>query len=203
MEFFVGDKRSSAGLTLIEIVVGIGIFVSLIGMVGGAYLAMMRTQGEQIQIQYVIGDINNFFEILDREIRTGYGHTFQKYGNGLELVNQYGDCVRYELDANAGKIMRTAWDGWDSVNGQCSTPTAVPDTITSERTDITHVSFGPVVRSDIKEAVTYRQQGRVTVLVGACPRNVDDITSWQDDGRCVTVQTTVTSRQFSVFNPNP
>lgn len=206
MRSFATGKRvfcfKTAGLTLIEIVVAIGVFVMLLALVGGTYLTMVRIQGEQFQVQHVIGDIDNFFDILDREIRTGYGNTFEEQGGVLELVNQHGDCVEYKLAG--GGIQRTQFEDWNSVARSCSGSITSTTSITSRRTNIEELSFVPVQETSVEtvdnQEVTWGRQGRVTVFVGACPEDLD-VTSWRDDGRCVATQTTVTSRQFSAFTP--
>jgi prepilin-type N-terminal cleavage/methylation domain-containing protein len=171
------------GFTLVEMLVSLAIFVTIIAIVGGIYTTFVQKQRDQLGMQNVQQDVQNFFDTLEREVRTGYGDQFALSPAptpSLHFFNQGQIEVTY--DKSGGKITRKEASG---------TPVA----ITSDRTWIQELKFIVPSKSDgttsvFNGGVPYLtgMPTRVTVLVKAC---VD-----KDEYHCISAQTSLSVRQL-------
>lgn len=197
---------SSRGFTLIELVVATGIFALLIGTVTGVFVSLTRGQRSGLAQTTILGDAETFLELLEREVRTGYGNTFRCVpGSAPEsapltcaadtfvFANQDREEITYRLTGT--QITRVS-------------PATGTTTLTSPAVAVRFLEYVAVraVRNDhdpgdptddflggFADGDPGNRQGRVTVRIRACPRGVTD------DARCIFVQTTLTSRQYAPF----
>lgn len=168
-----GDPRQS-GLTLIEIVIAVGIFTLLVGTVAGVFATFARGQRSGLEQATLLGDAQTFLELLEREVRTGYGNTFSGSGSTFAFKNQEGLPVTYGLDSTGTRIQR---------NGVAVTSAAFEVRSLDFSVTASGVDPGP-------PSLLTGQQGRVTVRVHVCPRGITD-------DRCLITQATLTSRQYA------
>ncbi|MDP3685347.1 MAG: type II secretion system protein [bacterium] len=175
-------KRES-GFTLIEVVVATSMFLILIGTVMGIFTTFTRQQRFGIAKATLLGEAQNVIETLEREIRTGFGDTFDCIPplippqrtcaeNGLTLKNQKGAQVVYQYDGS--RITR---------DGVALTGTAV-----EIRKFKAYVRRAGIHQDSTPSVLS--EQGRVTIHMKVCPKGIDD------DRRCLLLQTTLTSRQY-------
>lgn len=180
----------SRGFTLIEVVVAVGVFTLLIGTVMGVFVSLARGQRSGFAQTTILGDAETFLELLEREVRTGYGSTFGGGGSTFTFTNQEGDAVTYSRVNTA--IQRNAVS------------------ITSPAVAVSELDFFPVqaARNDnvligdptddflggFADNDQGNRQGRVRVRIRACPR---EVAGTDTDARCIFVQTTLTSRQYA------
>lgn len=179
------------GFTLVESLIAVSIFVILLGGLGGVYTTFSRTHRELRAQQRLQQDLQSFFEVLDREVRTGFGTTFAGGGTTFSLQNQNLQCVTYTLDQ--GRLYRAADTG-----AGCTVP-GTPQPLTSRSTEILRLAFSAIktpgvdnngTLADTGDDLLKGQQGRVTVSLKACPK------SRSSDTECIVIQTTITSRQY-------
>lgn len=219
-------KKTSKGFTLFELLVAASVFIVLVGLAGGIFSFYVQKNRDQQATQRVQQDLQNFVEVIDREIRTGYGHTFSTHGvltgsNILSLVNQRGKCAGYMINSGSDPAVITRFEypqipnvpGRDADSDRCDNPTAITSWsnegfLTSAKTNIVRLFFD-VKKSSVKDNGTADDysddylsgdQGRVTVFVKACPAGT------VSGETCIDYQTTVTSRQLipaPVPAPNP
>lgn len=168
--------RKNAGFTLVEMLVSLAIFIIVTAIVGSIYTTFVQKQRDQLGQQNVQQDVQNFFDTLEREVRTGYGDTFPSATNvsasSLTFKNQEKIDVTYKLDA-ANKIER------NNV------------VITSGRTYIEKLQF-IVPSKSVKSSDGLYLTGmptRVTVLVRACADKAGN--------GCFSTQTSLSVRQFT------
>lgn len=178
------------GFTLIELVVAVSIFALLVGTVAGVFTGVVRSQRSSIAQAELLGEAQTFLELLEREVRTGFGSSF---GQGTEsefyFKNQEGWCVKYFRDSPAGALpqIRRA----ESRVAGCS-PSSLSGGVNVSAPDVSIDALEFVVTTagvDPSSGLLTGEQGRVTVRVRACPRGVTD-------ERCLSTQTTLTSRQY-------
>jgi len=171
-------KNKIGGFTLVEMLVSLAVFVIVTAIVGGIYTTFVQKQRDQLGMQNVQQDVQNFFDTLEREIRTGYGDTFvvnnTATSSSLVFNNQEKDSVEYGWDNTENKVKR----------GGAS--------ITSDRTYIQQLNFIvpsiSVAAGDATYSYLTGPSTRVTVLVKAC---VD-----KADNNCLSTQTSLSIRQF-------
>jgi type II secretory pathway pseudopilin PulG len=193
--------ESGAGFTLIELVVATGVFALLIGTVAGVFVSLTRHQRSGLAQTTILGDAETFLELLEREVRTGYGNTFTVPTiDSFQFKNQDQEQITYclgnlDLGCTAGstQIIRIGPTGTErltspAVDVRLLEYTAVLATRNDNGTadDLTDDFLGGFTpESDLQNL-----QGRVTVRIRACPRGVTN------DAQCIFVQTTLTSRQY-------
>lgn len=161
------------GLTLVETVVVLGIFMVLLGAVTSVFMAVTRGQQSAFAQATLLSDTQTFLELLEREVRTGFGNTFSGSGSTFAFKNQEGLDVTYGLDSQGTRIQRNGID----ITGAALEIRSLDFSVVTPGTDP-----GP-------PAILTGEQGRVTVRMRACPRGIDD-------ERCLVVQTTLTARQY-------
>lgn len=173
---------SPKGFTLVEVLVAVAIFASVMAVAGSVFVGFVSKQRVQLRQYALQQDIFNFFDMLDREIKTGYGDTFDPNSNVLSFYNQTQNKTavpspnkKSSYRMQNGAIVYQL--GGDS------------EKITSNNTEIKSLKF---TLSDTKPTVLngslVGSPMRVTVSLKACPK----------DGaatECVDVQTTITCRQ--------
>lgn len=165
---------NNRGFTLVEMLVSLAIFVIVTAIVGGIYTTFVQKQRDQLGQQNVQQDIQNFFDTLEREVRTGYGDKFAIISGSLVFNNQESLEVTYAKNGS-NQITRN------------NTP------ITSDRTYVKELKFlVPSTSTKVDDGSGYSYLAgvptRVTVLVEACV----DISG----KNCLSTQTSLSIRQF-------
>jgi len=167
-------SNKQKGFTLLEVVVASAIFGVLIVLISGIFVSMVKGNRERLGQQVLQQDIQNFFETLDREARTGFGDTFTASSSDtLEFKNQALEEVTYTLDS-AGGVGIVKRSGTE---------------LTSSKTDVRELAFYADAATADGDILT--KLGMITVSLYACPA----ATPSGEDSGCIRFQTTVTSRQ--------
>jgi len=176
------QPRECAGFTLIEILVATGAFLLVFGGVMGIFTVFSRQQRAGLATTTLVSEIQNVFETLEREARTGFGDTFSAPQGtaAFRLKNQNGQEVTYRHDAAGGRLVR-------EVAGRSA------QALTSPAVDIPALAFlvtAPTVETGVppQGPLLRGAQGRVTVSARLCPTG--------GRAQCLVVQTTLTSRQY-------
>jgi len=177
------------GFTLVEILVSLAIFIIVTAIVGGIYTMLVQKQRDQLGMQNVQQDIQNFFDTLEREVRTGYGEEFSLVSGDvhfLNITNQNGLAVWYNVykPLPGGGISSDVYQIWRWQGGDVKP-------ITSGRTYIESLRFIIPSKSSSTGSPSYLvgPSTRVTVLVKAC---VD-----KPGNSCILAQTSLAVRQLT------
>lgn len=187
------------GFTLVELMVASAIFIGVLAFVGGAFSLFVGKQRAQINQQILQTEIQNFFEVIERDVKTSYGETFPDYDassarhSEITFMNQeqkfaQGTPVesKYQLKTSngTGRIVF-----FDKAGNEVA--------LTSDRIDIKGLNFKwnkPQTLSGDQRYLTGSAL-RLTAVVNACVK--DDAQS------CVVVQSTMSSQQTKPLNENP
>lgn len=180
-QYVFQPKRNSvtSGFTLIELVVGIGIFALVLTSIMGIFQQVIRVERRAVNAQNAQENVRYVMEVISKEIRTAERNfgTCVDVPNGdifavdvgvgndkLYLKNQYGECVTYFLEGNRFKIMR----GSDVAF------------VTSDETVIEYLNFS--LKADDQPAVT------ITMGIQTLDTTATDVT--------ISMQTTISSRYY-------
>lgn len=166
-------------------IVAIGIFTVIIVIYVGMYSRFLATQRQSGQIQIVLEQVRSSLELMNREIRTGFGSTYQvadNRGRGVVFRNQDGNCIEYRW--LLGKFERA-----DIGASTSCTPNDLEDanysSLVGSDVNITNMRFDAVPATEAGGSL--QTQGFVTIIVSATNR---------DETIVPTVfQSSVTSRQ--------
>ena len=176
------------GFTLIEIVVSAGIFGVIMLIVVGMFSRFTLVQRYSIAQQGLSEDIRFAMELISREVRTGYGSTFEVLptGDGVSFRNQNGACVGYKLIDE--KIERAEVAG---LGDDCSLRDGAWTAITSEKTQIQGIRWD-VTPARVNQDGLPENQGFITISLKA--------QSTAQLGATLNLQTTITSRQVAIYS---
>ncbi len=188
----IGTKSpTSSGFTLLETVVALGIFSVFIVVITSIFSHFSYSQKRDIAEQNLQEDARLALEIMNREIRTGYGSTYRNPNDDrsmLSFVNQTGQCVFYALLTTTdgrGSLQR-AESG--SPSEGCPDPSeSAYRSLTGPQTDITSLIF-MVTPADFSADL---RQGFVTT-------NLEMISTDKIETP-LRLQTTTTSRQITTY----
>ena len=118
----IGNKiRKQKGFSLLEMVISISIFASSILMITQIFLKVNEGQRNIIAAQNIQESMKYAFEVISKEIRNpirdssgiciAAGDVYEDTGNDhLKFLNQYGECVIYDLQNDLNGISRLAID---------------------------------------------------------------------------------------------
>ena len=115
------------GFTIVEMIVSIGIFASVLVFAVGALVSIVSANKQAQTIKTIVNNLNYSLETMIRNIRTGSNYdcephnsggmpdncpisSFDNFGTSLQFLDQRGYWVTYDLVSNAGggyKITRT------------------------------------------------------------------------------------------------
>ena len=95
----IKNYNKENGLTMIELIVAIGIFGLVVGMVVGIFMLSIISQRRIIALRNVEDNVRFTTESIAREIRTGVN--FSGGGSMLSFINASGQSVIYRLNSNA------------------------------------------------------------------------------------------------------
>lgn len=189
-------KRSSSqsGFTLLELVLALGIFSTILIILIGFYSRFVNQQRADILDQRMIENVRFALDLFSREARTAFGSTYllsDSGGQGVIFRNQNGLCVHYRLTDD--NIERTEVSAnlpdctLDLFSVAVYQPLISTDLrLISSRFDVTPAEVSGAVLTN---------QGYITLTLSATPRN--------QTTPPVTLQTTVSSRQVTPYTINP
>lgn len=111
------NKYNNFGFTLIELIVGMGIFSLVMLSVTGIFQQVVNVQRKAIGAHNVQESLRYILEVMSKEIRTAErnfdtcadvpsGQIYNVNNDTLYLKNQYGQCVAYFLQNSRLKIAR-------------------------------------------------------------------------------------------------
>lgn len=93
-------RIKNKGFTIVELLVAMGLFVTLIGISTGGFIKALQTQKAIIGLMEANDNAGLALEQMAREIRTGYN--FSKISDAeLQFVNQRNEVVWYRLNEEA------------------------------------------------------------------------------------------------------
>lgn len=142
--------NSSSGFTVIELIIAVGLFISLFGIVSGSFVNAMRTERKLVAMVAANDSMNTSIEQMAREIRTASNFTSSAPEN-LQFINYKGEDVTYALAlvGARGVIERTVLG-------------LPPKEITADNVDVKTLSF---ILCDAPACLT----SRITIVLGASP----------------------------------
>jgi type II secretory pathway pseudopilin PulG len=175
-------QRNNKGMTLVELLVAMSVFMLVLGLVGGIYVNYVGKQKQQLSQQFLQQDLQNFFDTIERDVRTSYGDTLSVVGSWIDFYNQEQKRSDYFLVSNAinhnfTKKITSTKISINKLNFTLSSPAPTP---ASDSTGKMYLSGSPM---------------RVTISARAC------LLDFPTD--CIDAQTTVTSRQTNPFPSSP
>lgn len=190
----LGHSRDSKGFTLIEIVVALGIFSVIMIISLGTFTNFIINQRRAIAEQELQEDMRLMLELMNREIRTGFGNTFDLVGGDdatLAFRNEDRNCVFYGLSGTRLVRSQATVAAADSchLDALYHNDTKIP--INDPATELVKVKF--IVQPAIPSATgdTLTKQGFVTILLRARQANATDLN----------IQSSVSSRQIRPYRP--
>ena len=190
-------QKNTAGFTMIELLVAIGIFGIFITIVTGIFAQFMLVERHSIAEGQLITDLRSAMESLVKEARTGYGSTYNVTADGTEVAfrNQAGECVSYRVHSDPSDpshigIFQRAAVG--NIGGDCIAGT-IDDNffspLTGSQTNIDSIHFNTVIAST--SGNTLLNQGVITVSMEAKSSTSDILP--------VQLENTITSRQMAPY----
>lgn len=100
------------GFTIVELLVAVGLFMSIVVVAIGAYLRVLKTQGFITDIMAANDNVSLILEQMAREIRTG--DEFETHNQeAITFRNDMGQCVIYSYDSGNWRIMKETIGGVD------------------------------------------------------------------------------------------
>lgn len=179
----IGER--SKGMTLIELLIGMGIFILVVGTGSGVLAYTIRTQRSLLTYQSITSELNFNLEYMSRALRMvvpdedgscteAVGRTYKVDGSSLTFINhlQEGACQKFFLEGGTLK--------YD------------PDTTTSG--DILDMSSPDTEIESLRFAVSGEDTGdakqpQVTILIKVSSDELSD---------SVRLQTTVSARRLDI-----
>jgi type II secretory pathway pseudopilin PulG len=87
-----------SGFTIVELLVSMGIFVSVLGMVVGIFIGSLRAERSLVGFMAINDNVSLALEQMAREIRTG--EDFSVSGSALIFTNAQSDTIAYGLSVD-------------------------------------------------------------------------------------------------------
>lgn len=184
------------GFSLIELIVAASIFVGVLAFVGGTFSLFVAKQRQQISQQLLQQEVQNFFDVIDREARTAYGETFESSGcvpvnSCIQFMNQEQKYVVSPQVAVKSEyaLSGPATDGTRKIN-YMDKITNLPVPLTSDNVNVTDLKFSWI-------GVSVASDGTKNYLSGVAPRLTISVTVCEktNSTSCLHAQTTISSRQ--------
>lgn len=174
------------GFTLIEMMVAIGILTVIVVLSIGIFSRFMRLQESATQTQILLEGMRSSLELMNREIRTGFGSTYvvaDGAGSGVLFRNQDGVCVHYRWKDGGLERAESAVGGAECVITDFSG--AKYARLTNSKIVIKDMRFDATTADVV--AGKLQNQGFVTTMISA--------TTERNAGQPLHLQSTITSRQ--------
>jgi len=185
-------KTNVAGISLVELMVSVTIFVVILLSMTSIFKMVIDSQREAIATQNVQENLKYFFEVISKEIRMAqksdgvcppelpadkrFAAGVNEHGDILYLRNYRNQCVSYYLAEDADEVVRFRV----SRNG-------ISDFLSPASINI----------SDLKFIVTEQNNAQAYVSINLSAHSVGA----EADISNMHVQTTITSRYYRPMNP--
>ncbi|MDO8512717.1 MAG: prepilin-type N-terminal cleavage/methylation domain-containing protein [bacterium] len=192
-------QEKNSGFSLIELMVAGSIFILVLGFVGGIFSMFVSRQKQQVDTQLLQQEVQNFLEVIERDVRTAYGEKFNdpnaSSNQSISFMNQEQKFTlpvseRVEHQYSLKTDMVENWIGrvyYNDGSGSLSMP--IP--ITSDKINVTNLEFkwnkGKFATDSSGNHYLTGVPLRLTIALEVCRR--DDLTS------CLQTQATIASRQ--------
>ena len=160
------------GFTLIELIVAIGVFSTIVSIAVGGFVSALRTQRQTVALIAANSNASLTMEQMAREIRAGFDFCLpgQCIGTSeLSFKNAAGDVVTYRLNGVSGAVER-------GISGNFSP-------LTAENVSIRYLHF-VLSGNDSRDGLS----PRITVSMGVSSKELGVA------GSVVNIQTTVSAR---------
>lgn len=182
------EDRLLAGLTLVELMVGIAVFAFIVAIVSGLFVTAVRLQRRALAQQELVDQVGYLMEYMSRALRTarkelssppfclsqrGLNYEITPRG-GIRFINAEGGCQEFFLDA-ATKQLKELQEGVENV-------------ITSPSLAI--LTFRPVLAGNSQDDDL---QPRVTFLF-----EVQRIGKKPEEQARMRIQTTISQRNLDI-----
>ncbi|PIR05200.1 MAG: hypothetical protein COV57_00335 [Candidatus Liptonbacteria bacterium CG11_big_fil_rev_8_21_14_0_20_35_14] len=157
------NLRDKKGFTVVEMLVAVGLFTTIITIAIGAYIRVLKTQSFMTSIMSANDNVSLVLEQIAREIRTGDNMPSGGYSqNSIKFKNDEDDCVAYALEIdNEKKYITRA----TSLDDNCSLAVySDSEALTSDNVLIEDLNF-TVVQTVTENGSFERVQIEVTVNV--------------------------------------
>ncbi len=197
-------QQKNNGFSLVELMVAGAIFVLVLGFVGGTFSLFVGKQKQQLSQQLLQQEVQNFLEVIERDVRTAYGETFNPpdpaSNSSISFMNQEQkmvvpstDRVEHlyflETDTSENDIQRIYYD--DGTGG-----VVIP--ITSNKIDIKNLEFkwnqGQTNTDSTGKKFLTGVHLRLTIALEVCVK--------EDPTVCLQTQTTIANRQTNPIDEN-
>lgn len=89
--------KNRRGFTVVELIIAMGLFVILLGIVSGSFINALRTQGRIVALVAANDNANSSLEQMAREIRTASQFDLRNQGADLYFVNYKDEEITYRL----------------------------------------------------------------------------------------------------------
>lgn len=164
----IGNKNSHTGFTLIELVVAVAVFASMITVVSSIFINSVSSQRKNIGQQDVLDNARYILENMGRSIRQSFIISPNGSGSSLIIEHPTEKLINYYLQNN--QIMET-------VEGR-------PIALSSNNVYVSRLNF-EVSGNDIGD----KTQPRVTISI-----SLRNVSSRSDEQSYINLQTTITPR---------
>ncbi|MEK7554694.1 MAG: prepilin-type N-terminal cleavage/methylation domain-containing protein [Patescibacteria group bacterium] len=88
------------GFTLIELMIAMGVFVLVIGIIANIFITSLQRQRSVVALMVANDNASLALEQMAREIRTGSGFSVDVNG-ALHFMNAKGEAIEYRYNAHA------------------------------------------------------------------------------------------------------
>lgn len=98
------------GFTIVELLVAMGLFVTVVSISTGAFIQMLRSQRIVSALINANANASIALEQISRELRTGTGFVVQP-ASRIMFVNAQGAAIEYRLNAASSSVERNVGAG--------------------------------------------------------------------------------------------
>jgi type II secretory pathway pseudopilin PulG len=172
--------QSEAGFTIVELLVAMSIFVSVLGIIIGIFVGSLRAERSLVSFMGINDNASLALEQMAREMRTGIDFALiDPTGSAIAFKNGQGETVAYMLenDAIARGVCVVPPCGSTSQFSDFTALTGNRVTVSRLFFDLVHLDFFPEVWPP-----------RITIRVGIESEDPDSLFAHND------IQTTVSAR---------
>lgn len=112
MKQFNNLTMKNNGLTLIEMLVAVTVFATIIGAISGVFISGVRVQRRVLATQEILDQTSYLMEYMGRALRmakkdltgncltaVGAGYNYEITADGIKFIDYHGVCTEFHLDA--------------------------------------------------------------------------------------------------------